>query len=331
MKFSKISLHSDLNNPIVDTGIETPFKERFAFSYDEVRSLLQYYGREKDFDIVTSWYGGFHYGDGVYANPWSVLSYLFYKGQAKPYWTSTASTGGLLKIVKGGMELIEPLQSLINEDGVFLANPTDSGDYGNGSVESLYTFLLYSGYLAVKEYTGFGSVKISFPNIETRRIFTPVIIERFEGQSNTTTLLQCAESFYRGDKEMIEKIFRTLLSSFSYFEFSSEEAYKVMVLTLTYLMFQRHIVKAEVNAGIGRCDIMISPINENDYGAIIEIKHLKTRTTDERLRSSADSALRQIKTHDYHEELCQRKCKTIYAFGMSFYKKSIAVSKEKLK
>ncbi|MBQ4255482.1 MAG: PD-(D/E)XK nuclease domain-containing protein, partial [Bacilli bacterium] len=61
-----------------------------------------------------------------------------------------------------------------------------------------------------------------------------------------------------------------------------------------------------------------------------EIKYLKSRTSEQRLQTTSESALRQIISHRYYEELKERKAKPIKAYGFAFQGKRVSIAKKTL-
>ena len=94
------------------------------------------------------------------------------------------------------------------------------------------------------------------------------------------------------------------------------------------MTFTTYIVKNEVNVGLGRCDIQLTPKRNNGIGIIIEIKNSNAKVAPSKtnLQKLADNAIRQIEKMNYVEGLEYRKCSNIILYGFAFYKKNVAIS-----
>lgn len=123
---------------------------------------------------------------------------------------------------------------------------------------------------------------------------------------------------------------RVLLHSFSYFDSQQERSYQAMTLTLISLLFEECTVRSEVLSGEGRCDILIRPRQSNSFGAVIEIKHIKSKTSEARLEERTLAALKQIKEKDYAEDLRICGARPIVAYGIAFYQKKVRIKSEML-
>ena len=332
IKIAKESLFSDTNNLIVDDGIMSIFDEPCAFSYEETKELLSYYDALEEYEKIIKWYGGYTFNNQNYVNPWSVLSYLLYNKRFATYWSSTASNSELSLLINN--DSLDVIYNLFNTKETLPIDFNESINYQNfnSSSNTLMQFLRSTGYLTVKEFTLDNKMILKIPNEEINITFPNEVVNRYMKDNHRLVLYEAKKAMINGDEKALETIIKeNLLNALSYYEFGNEKVYQIMMLTLASLIFTNHIVYPEVNAGEGRCDIMISPKNEKDYGAIIEIKSLKAKTSIERMNNSSLNALEQIKKHRYHEELIKRNACPIYAYGICFYKNNIVIKSEKLR
>ena len=93
-----------------------------------------------------------------------------------------------------------------------------------------------------------------------------------------------------------------------------------MLTGVLAVLFDTHVVKAEVNGLKGRCDIMVSPKHKGGLGFVFEVKCHRgaNQLSRERLRESALTAIRQIEKKGYDAELRQRECSKILLYGIAF-------------
>ena len=104
-----------------------------------------------------------------------------------------------------------------------------------------------------------------------------------------------------------------------------------MIGTIAALVFDDSIIKHEVIAGTGRCDIMVTPKSAHGFGAVIELKYFSDRKSETRLQASAKTALMQIQKRDYCEQLLKQRAEPVYAYGIAFYKSKVAVASAKIR
>ena len=90
MQIAKEGVFSGLNNLSVNNIFSKDFDERYGFTESEVKELCTYYGHPEKFEEAKEWYDGYRFGDAEIYNPWSVLSYVKYHFNAKPYWAGTS-------------------------------------------------------------------------------------------------------------------------------------------------------------------------------------------------------------------------------------------------
>ena len=336
LRIAKQSLFSETNNFVLDDGLQTAFTEPCGFTYAECADLLRYYGAEKSMDNVVTWYGGYRFGDTLCVNPWSVLSYLFYQKRFATYWVSSASNSELSTVFSADKISIVSLNRLLGGMEKAKADIAENINYQqiDYSMDSFYLYLRAAGYLSLSEYTEDNAAMMCIPNREIEITFPNEVIKRYTHGLNDQRHLssQIKQAFSSGDADLIQRLFEDeLLPSFSYFDFGSEKSYQIMVLTLAALLFENSTVQSEAITGEGRCDILIAPKNEMDYGAVLEIKYLKARTSQERLQKSAQGALKQIADNRYCSWLIREKANPIYAYGISFQGQRVAVAVQRIK
>lgn len=330
LRIAKESLFSGLNNLIVDNGFDSAFPEYFGFSREEAEGLVSYFGAEHSLEELWEWYGGYRFGGTEIMNPWSILSYFRFRKTLKEYWVNTSSVSILTELINDrDFVFSEALGRLLNGERIE-TRLSFSVSYADlvKNVGQFLGFLIATGYLSVDD----GDPKrVLVPNKETAIALREEILGRLDSGEGFTSLRMVKEAIVSGNSEALSALLkRVLLHSFSYFDFNQERSYQAMTLTLISLLFEDCIVKSEVLSGDGRCDIMIRPRHSHSFGAVIEIKHLKTKTSETRLCERAEAALRQIKGKDYAEDLRLLGAKPILAYGIAFYQKRVYIKSETL-
>ena len=327
---AKGTLGSGLNNIPADNGIIELFSDNyFGFSQEDVLFLLKQHNIDSsEIKKLKDYYGGYCYYKKEYYNPWSILSYLKSRIYTA-YWAYTTRSDLFEKLLQIGEGIGEDFENLSNGDSVlnqFDFSISYEDLYKNANNIILYLYL--AGYLTSRQI-GFSTYKSRIPNLEVKNCFDMRVIDRYKDKTGLIKLYHLKESFILGKTDEIEAYVKEfLLSSFSYYDFSDEKNYQVLVGVLSAVLFDACVIKYEVISGKGRCDIMISPRNENEYGAVIEVKAYKNKITKDKLEKGAEKALKQIIDNEYVEELRSRNASPIYAFGFAFYKKNISVRKQ---
>ncbi len=321
---------SDLNNLKVINVLNNLDKEFFGFNKNEVERLLSYYGFKEDIDKVHNYYGGYHISiDNVY-NPWSILSFIDNGFIFKNYWSNTGSYILLRELIKRINDNDgEELRKLISGEGkiVNLDESVNFGDYN--LINQTYTLLVFTGYLTSSIVLEPNSYLVKIPNEEIKMVFKSEILNTIN-YSNIDYLANLRNAFIEGDLDRIKEYFNNyILSSFSYFDLTTEKIYQIIVTTILTILFQDAIVKSEVNEGLGRCDIYLR-FKDNRYSFIFEIKKLKGRRSDSELNKSSLSALSQIKSKKYYEEALRDNSQRILIYGLAFSGKSIVANYEEV-
>ena len=312
------SIFSDLNNLIVNNVLGGK-KEYFGFAEDEVRSLLSYYGYRGDFEAVKQWYGGYRFQQQIVYNPWSILNFIFNGFLFRPYWVNTGSYSVLKDLLLHvAQQDIESLYALLRGEIVVSEIRHSLSFQTEEDVVSLYSSLLFCGYLTYETTPIVGQYALKVPNQEVKESLNSEILTDLSKQTQFSRIYAIREALINDAPERFEKLFSDyLLSSFSAFDLSSEKAYQIILVTLSSIMFGEAIVKSEANVGDGRCDLSILDKN-NRYCYIIELKYRKNRPTDDSIQSSAQAALNQALRNRYYEEAKMRGVPVIRVYGIAF-------------
>lgn len=302
----------------------------FGFTESEVKELLKAYELESQKEIVEEWYGGYKFGKESIYNPWSIIRFISNGAEIKPYWQMTGENPLLKELIKTGKnDSIELLSSIVKHDEVvefidFTMN------YKTVPLEkkTFLSLLLASGYLTIDRDYGYGLYSLKIPNKEIQQVFEEEILKFSNNSSSFENLLKLKYAFMEGNTKEIEEYLENMfLFSFSCYDFSSEKNYQILLLTLSSLLFEKAIVKSEVNEGKGRCDILISPLQAGEIGIVIEVKSYKGKVSLPRLENYSEQALKQIEEKDYIEELKKRGAKPILVYGVAFSEKKVRINK----
>lgn len=327
------SIFSDLNNLRVNSILNNSTDEYFGFTEKEIKELFAYYECEYDQQEVTNWYGGYIINGQIIYNPWSVLSFIDSGCSYDTYWANTGSYSLLKEAVTAladepyGILLKlaskESIATNIKKDIVF----SDA----TSSMSSLYSMLIFAGYLTGSLLYSPDTYSIRIPNEEIRLAFQREILDYNDKDRLVPLLVDLKNAFIYGENEKIKEILsQYILSSFSYFDLTNEKIYQVIVTTILSLLFNEAIVKSEVIEGDGRCNLFIRSKRNNKIAIIIEFKHRKGKKSSKELIKSSKLALEQIKKKNYVEEAKRNNIENICLYGMAFSGKLIEISQERI-
>lgn len=331
LRIAKESIFSGLNNLSVSGLLENRYDKYFGLLESEVEEIFKYYQLEYKIDEVKDWYNGYYFGEELVYNPWSIINYIDNRGELKPYWVNTS-----------GNELIKDLLINSNEDVKahledLLNNRTFSNRIDENIVfedlrktnSSLWSFLLYSGYLRAERKdrkNGRLYCELEIPNQEIKYIYEEIIFDWLEESISSNKLSEMLRALTAGNIEEFSLIFKDfVLSSMSSFDPAGNEAEKVyhaFVLGLLLNLNDNYEIKSNRESGYGRYDIMIIPDNKEELGVIIEFKKAGS---SENLSEAVEAALKQIKERKYQQELEIRGIRNVTQLGIAFSGKKVMV------
>ena len=330
---TKGTLGSGLNNLPIDSAVTRALnKNYFGFNdADLIRLCKDFHISESEISNIKTYYGGYVFCDERVCNPWSVLNFVEYR-QYATYWNMSGSNETFTKVLNNS-ELLneEDLLTLLQEGRSLHLDPSSSYDTIYTSESNSILYLVMAGYFAV-QHKEFANYYVYAPNLETKYAFQEEIRKKYKDKDGLVYLEKIRNCFLTGDEERLAVYIKNvLLSSLSYYDFTDEKHYHILVGTLLSLAFSDCICRYEVISGTGRCDIMLRNKNEGSFGAVIEIKYHAKPISSTRLATSAEAALRQITEKEYCDELLLANANPIIAYGFSFMKNKVAVKSKKIR
>ncbi len=175
-----------------------------------------------------------------------------------------------------------------------------------------------------------GRYYISIPNKEVQSVFREEILEQYASFSQKDWAKELREALVSGEERLIkEKMESYIINTLSYYDYGLEKNYQCLILGVSAILFYDCCVKSEVNAGSGRCDILIKKKGDKGQTLIIELKSLKAPSSLSNLKRSAEAAVRQIERKDYFAELRKEGYKDAILLGFAFHKNKIEVAMNK--
>ena len=299
MQISKESIFSGLNNLKVNNVLSKDFDEMFGFTDEEVKAILEEYGRPEKIEEAREWYYGYRFGDADVYNPWTLLNYVSERFEPKPYWAGTSGNSSLEDLFgNASPELWCEFRLLSEGQSIqYEMKPTITFRDLDTDQRNIYSMLVISGYLTAFEDDGIQYIRI--PNGEMANVFGSYILDRLNVDSPMYVDL-LSRAFISGDIGTIEKrLYNLFASSAGNAMLNDEHSYQAFVTGMLMYLNGRYTVKADFEEGNGRYDIRL----ERRYGdypnIVIEIKRIPIDSSDEVATSSAKRALEQIKKRDY--------------------------------
>ena len=118
-----------------------------------------------------------------------------------------------------------------------------------------------------------------------------------------------------------------LLQTISFHDAANERFYHGLILGLCAMLDNQYHITSNREAGNGRFDIQMLPLNKKLPGILIELKAGKD-CTERQLDELAETALKQINDRLYHVEMSTQGVKEILQYGIVFSGKSASIKAE---
>ncbi|STO30811.1 Predicted AAA-ATPase [Fusobacterium necrogenes] len=335
IRVTQAGIFSDLNNIENYTILKKSYSQYFGLLEAEVEEALRYYGIEYKLDEVRAWYDGYNFvGTEVY-NPLSILKYIKEK-ELESYWINTSGNALIMEIIANSDDrVIKDLEKLFEEKELETTVDLEL-DMGKSLLESdIWSLMLSSGYLTIKEKIDRKNYIIKIPNKEIRTFFKDAFIKMvFRG---TRYVNDVKRALLTKDLESFEIAFQNMvLESISFHNTTlnmrkeegkevdelaySEVPYQMFMLGFLTSMQDKFYVTPEQESGLGRADILLEPKNKNGVEYILEIKATRKNS---RISNLAKRAHKQIDSKIYETELRKRGVIDIVKIGIAFRGKEV--------
>lgn len=330
LRVAEESIFSGLNNLTINSILDEQYSAYFGFTKEEVRKMLEYYGRADKFDEVCEWYDGYMFGSTEIFNPWSVINYVAENCFPKAFWQSTGSNDIIGEIVgEVNDEIKEDLYRLLS--GGTVTSYVDTGviyPEVQTNPYSIYSFLLVAGYLKVvkvyPQHDGNYMCDVAIPNKEIAFVYSKEILGR---TGRTGDAISIRQALFSSDPGRLQKLLEDyLLNSVSAFDGTNESFYHGMMLGLCAVLSNQYRVRSNAESGYGRFDVALIPVDASDPGFIFEFKYAGRDGDD--LDKLADKALAQIDEKKYETELIGQGVNGIIKIGIAFKGKKAVVRRK---
>jgi hypothetical protein len=337
LRVAKESIFSGLNNLEVNTILGLKFGDKFGFTEEELKELLEYYALIEKSEDIKNLYNGYVFGGKIIYNPWSVLNYIEKNKEGfMPYWINSSSNDLIKRLlIKGDKEMKIELEELIEgnsiskviDDSIVMSEVEDSN-------QNIWSFLTLSGYLkAVKTQNIEGKLnsELKVPNKEVL-IFYKNLIEKWFQETMTNQKYELMlNMLITGEIEIFSGVFKQfVINNLSYFDISGtepERVYHAFVLGMLISLSDKYEVKSNKESGYGRYDVMLIPKDISKIGIVIEFKKIDDflKTT---IEEGSKAALKQIEDLKYSQELVSLGIKNIIKLAIVFKGKEIEITQE---
>ncbi len=313
LRLSKNKMLSDINNLFLYSLMEKQYSTYFGFSENEVMALFKETNTPVDFKAVRHWYNGYCAGNliDIY-NPWSVLNCIYNEGQLKPYWIKTGDEALLKRVfMEASNAAKEKLNTLIA--GGTIESVIDEylsfDQIKEGDDQIIWSLLWALGYLkTVGTATLVGSLykhTLKIPNYEVdcsyREVFQAFIRSLPQAEQYEAFLKRLIIGDVTGFIEGLEDF---LLRTVSYYDFSHESNYHILMLALTASLRETHTIYSNQEQGLGRPDLVLVPFDPNNHlGIILEFKRAEAEQTIDFYDKLALAGLNQINEKKYDARL----------------------------
>ena len=319
LRISKESIFTGLNNFTSYSILNNIGNEYFGFTEKEVLQLLKDYNLIDYIDEVKEWYDGYLFGNIEIYNPWSTLMYVKNKIQDQSFrpisfWANTSGNDIVVNYIQNGSdELHEDFEQLIQGKSLTKYIKPELTYREMDNINNIYSFLLLTGYLKIKEDLGENKYKLIIPNKEVYEIYKQTFMSYFEDYTFVRKE-DLYQSLVKGDVDHANEILGDILSrSISYFD-NEESFYHGFLLGL----FSGKKIKSNREAMHGRFDLCILPKQIFQTALVLECKHSKSVKD---LIKNASEGAKQILDHKYEEEIINDGYLHVKGYGISFYKK----------
>ncbi|WP_336016428.1 AAA family ATPase [Fusobacterium polymorphum] len=317
----KAGIFSDLNNLRVYSILDKQYSDFFGFTEKEVEKMLIDFNIEYNLPEVKSWYDGYKFGDTEVYNPWSILNFVQNR-ELEGYWIGTSGNFLIKEVLKDSNSEIN-----ISLEKLFNGKKIEEVITGNSDLSSLLSYheiwelLLFSGYLTVDKKIDEDVYSLRLPNKEIRKFFKNEFIDITFGASEFRKTMETLKN--NKIEEFEKNLQNILLKSTSYMDGKNENFYHGLFLGMSFYLDNKYSVKSNREAGLGRYDVLIEPINKKERAFILEFK---VTDSEKNLEKFSKEALEQIINKKYNIELIKKGIKNITYIGIAFYKKQLRIS-----
>lgn len=320
IRVAQAGIFSDLNNFYSNTILENEYSQYFGLLESEVEEILKYYEVEYKLNDVKEWYNGYTFGNTQVYNPWSILHFVRVK-ELSPFWVNTSSNYLIREILKNSsQEVFKNLEKLFNKEELLTRVDSNVEVHTHLAENEIYSLMLYSGYLTLKEKITSDIYSIRIPNKEIMSFFHTTFISIVFNRITVIDNVKIA-LITRNLKLLEESIEKLIMENLSSFDITQKEnSYHMFLLGFLVAMKTDYEPHSNIESGYGRADIILEPLYRNRTGYILELKLAKD---EDNLGKKAEEGARQIELKKYTQFLESKGVKDIIKIGVAFEGKKV--------
>ena len=336
LRVARESIFSGLNNLAVAGILKAgPFADKFGFTEPEVEQLLDGFDLSESLPEARRWYNGYLFGETVIYNPWSILNFINDR-PAPPaaHWVNTSSNDLVRDLLEsGGAEIREDLESLLAGESVECEVTEDLPLRDiRGDSWAIWSLLLFSGYLkpvGIREGEIEPTYQLAIPNREVSILYRRIIRHWLTRHIPAKYLNRLLHALTTADVPTFTRHLQTLVLNMLSFHDTAggekktpEAVYQSFVLGLLANLGNQYRIRSNIESGLGRADILMSPIEPGERGIVMEFKRLKE---NEQMEEQLTKALDQIEEKDYPATLRAEGCNEVLELAIVFDGKRLEV------
>ena len=334
LRVVKESIFSGLNNLKINSILDDRYSEYFGFTADEVQEMADYYDASEKYQEICDWYDGYRFGGTDIFNPWSVIGYFNNNCRPKAFWQSTGQNDIIREVLASATpDIMERLELLMQ--GKSFVTHIDTGviyPQIQKNPSSIYSFLLVAGYLKAVSYDQpYGEdymCEVALPNKEISFVYSKEILSQLETMIPRPAAIAVQEAIYKMDMDGLQRALGDfLLQTISYHDAADETFYHGLILGMCAVMDNIYRITSNREAGEGRFDIQMVPLNKCLPGILIELKAGKN-CSEEQLEDLAQEAVNQINDRVYGVDLMAQGVESILKYGIAFSGKKVRIAAE---
>ena len=289
MPIPKGSILSDLNVSVHGISSELG-DERFGFTADEVKEVLEYYGGRRKYRTVKKQYCGYRFGNAEMYSPYSIMNYVAMDFEPDPYW-----------IDSGSDVLIKRLLETLN-DGNFadvlglvtggsIVTELDSGP-AYGDLESsggyLYGLMAVTGYLRAVPAED-ERYRMSVPNGEVRDAVDRMMRNIYHVTDHAFNCFDRA--VLEGDADAMTEALKKAMSG-TRFKDLTDNACQAVMLSIIHRLSGTYRIGTECVRGGSDVDVVLRSRTRSRPNVILGIR---VADSEKRLDEEVDGAMRRLR------------------------------------
>lgn len=333
LRISKESIFTGLNNLRINSILTESYGEYFGFTEREVRHVCEEYELESKYDEIKDWYNGYEFGKINVYNPWSVIQYIYDHVDNKnaypiSYWANTSSNSIVKDLINhADNDVKEEIEKLIAGGTITIPVHEDiTYDEVYDNKDNLWNFMFFTGYFKKVKETFNDDVDkryvtLQIANREVHYIFKEKIQGWFEQKVKEADRSKLFDAVITGNADIFRDELQKLLKETISFQDFYENFYHGFTVGVLSGM-KDYITKSNREAGDGRSDIFIKPVDRTKPAYVLELKVAESIVE---LEPKAYEAIEQIIDKHYEQELYDDGYIDVKRYGIAFFKKNCMV------